>query len=58
MESENLYKFGENVKSLIESNNLDLSSYSKMEISYGDRQEIKKITLSEDIDMVNLRYLF
>ena len=58
MESENLYKFGENVKSLIESNNLDSSSYSKMEISYGDSQEIKKITLSEDIDMVNLRYLF
>ncbi len=57
MESEGLYKFGDNLKSLVEANDLSLSNYSRMQISFNGTPSIVDIILSKEIDSVRLKYL-
>jgi len=57
MESEKMYKFGDNLKSLVEANDLNLSDYSKLEISFNATPSIVDVFLSKEIDSVRLKYL-
>ena len=58
LESENLYTLGSNIKSLIESNSLNLFDFKKIQISRNEDTFVSKICLIQGIDSVNVKYLF
>ncbi len=58
LESESLIEFGSNLKMLIESNSVDFSKFKSIQISFGEKLQIKKVSLFYGIDEVNLKYLF
>ncbi len=57
-ESEALYQLGSNISSLIESNNTFTENWKKIEISYDEDYAIKCIILRNDIEKLELKYLF
>ena len=57
-ESSALYEISSNIIALIESNNLSVKNYSKIEISYSSEEVIQCIKLVDGIDSVELKYLF
>jgi len=57
-ESEALYQLGSNISSLIESNNTFAENWKKIEISYDEDFSIKCIILRNDIEKLELKYLF
>ena len=58
MESDALSNLSSNIPGLIESNNVDIVKYGKIEISYDSEYSIRCVKLIDDIDSYNLKYLF
>lgn len=57
MESESLYKFGNSLKSLIESNDLNISRYSQIQLSFNASPTIITVRLIKGLETVRLKYL-
>lgn len=58
LEAENLYTLGSNIKTLVESNSVDLAKFKKIQISFESGSFVAKICLIDGIDSVNMKYLF